>query len=266
MTGNAFRVLMRPAIRLVTGGLQGKITRAARQAIRQSGRGFPETLTLPRRFGHGLPERVVEILLARLTYKPGLRVLDIGHANIMECHRKLLLSLPPPRHLTGIDIAEPVYDTTPYYERSLRGDMASSGLPNASYDLIWCISTLEHIGMDNSGYTPAFTRGEHLATQAVREMIRLLTPGGSLLITVPYGRYEDHGWHITYDAIRWKAVLDTARSYAGVREWYFHHTPAGWTRVQPEALAFVGYHDQRNAGAAGLAAALITRMVGSTER
>jgi len=266
MTGNTLRAFARPAIEFVTGGLQGKIFRAARRALRQSGPGFPETLTLPGPFARGLPERVIELLLARLTYRPGLRVLDIGHANIMECHRRLLLSLPLPRHLTGIDIAEPGYDTRPYYERSLRGDMASSGLPDASYDLIWCISTLEHIGMDNSGYTSVFTRGEHLAAQAVREMVRLLTPGGSLLITVPYGRYEDHGWHINYDVIRWKAVLDAARPHASVREWYFHHTPAGWTRVVPEALTSVGYHDQMNAGAAALAAALITRATESADR
>jgi SAM-dependent methyltransferase len=252
----------RPAVESVTGGLQGKIYRAARRAFRQSPPGFPEVLTLPPRLGRGLPERVVEIMLARLTYRPGLRVLDIGHANIMECHRRLLTSLPRPRHLTGIDIAEPVYDTSRFYERSLKGDMAASALSDASYDLIWCISTLEHIGMDNSGYTQAFTRGDHLAAQAVREMVRLLSPGGSLLVTVPYGQYEDHGWYINYDAQRWKAILHPVRSSASIHEWYFHHTPDGWGRVTPDVLASVGYSDQQNAGAAGLAAALLTRNQG----
>ena len=86
-----------------------------------------------------LPERVVEIVLARTTYVPGARVLDVGHSNIMECHRRFLKTLPPPRHLTGIDIAPPVYDTRGDDERSLSGDITATRLPGSSFDLIVCI-------------------------------------------------------------------------------------------------------------------------------
>jgi SAM-dependent methyltransferase len=259
MSDSSLRIFLRPTVERITGGLQGRIYRAARRAIWLTRGDLPDGLLLPRRLGHRLPERVVEILLARRTYRPGLRVLDIGHANIMECHRRLLASLPRPRHLTGIDIADPVYETGRYYERSLKGDMASSGLPDSSFDLIWCISTLEHIGMDNSGYTPVFTTGEHRAAQAVREMVRLLAPGGTLLLTVPFGRYEDFGWYINYDAVRWKAVLDPIRKSAAVHELYFRHGPDGWSSAPAEALHAVRYHDEQNAGAAALAAALIIR-------
>jgi SAM-dependent methyltransferase len=253
------RHLARRTTDRVTGGIQGRIIRAARRGIRQPSGSFPDVVSIPPRFGPRLPERVVELLLLQRTYRPGLRVLDIGHANIMECHQKLLRSLPQPRHITGIDIAEPVYDTTRFYERSLRGDVSSSGLPEASFDLIWCVSTLEHVGMDNSGYTSAFETGTHMAAVAVREMMRLIAPGGTILITVPFGRFEDHGWFINYDAPRWTALLAPLQDAAQVREWYFAHTLSGWAQVQPAVLASVGYHSWDNAGAAGLAVAHITR-------
>jgi len=118
---------------------------------------FPEIVSLPKGFGKGLPERVVELLLARLSYHQGARVLDVAHANAMKCHRKMLHTLPVPRHLTGIDIAKPVYDTTTLYERSLVGDITTTSFQDNEFDVVWCISALEHFGMDNSGYTDNFS-------------------------------------------------------------------------------------------------------------
>jgi SAM-dependent methyltransferase len=218
---------------------------------------------LPSGFGKRLPERVVELLLARLSYNPGKKVLDVGHAYIMDCHRQLVTSLPAPRHLTGIDIADPTYNTQSVYERSLKADITNSGLPDNSFDLIWCISTLEHLGMDNSGYTPSFAMGDHMAAQALREMLRLVAPGGHVLITVPFGKFENHGWFMNLDRDRWQSLLSIAKPYASVTECYFHHTAAaGWSRVNAEELSNVGYYDEQNAGAAALAVAYITKTSG----
>jgi SAM-dependent methyltransferase len=255
------RLLLRP----IRGGpdamLQRKIYRAYRDAASVSNGQPVDAPRLPIPFGKQLPERVVELLLARLSYAPGVRVLDIGHANIMECHRRMLLSLPGPRHLTGIDIADPVYDTRPLYEHTYKADITKTGLPDGCFDLIWCISTLEHVGMDNSGYTASFVTGNHMAAQAIREMVRLTAPGGHVLITVPYGKFEDHGWLMNIDKERWQSLLSLIRPQASVQEWYFHHTPeTGWSRTEPEALSTVGYFDQHNAGAAAIAVAYITKL------
>lgn len=221
---------------------------------------FPGSLVLPARFGTGLPERVVEQMLVRLLYRPGAEILDIGHANAMPSHRSTLLELPGPRRLTGLDIAEPVYDTAHYYQRSLREDITESSIPDASFDQVWCVSTLEHFGMDNSAYTSSFVQDAGLAAKSMSAMMRLLKPGGSLLITVPYGRLENHGSHINYDHASWIRLLDPWLSHALLRTWYFRHTyGAGWQIVKPEELSFTGYYDQSNSGAAGLAAALLTK-------
>lgn len=240
--------------------LQDGIFKEALRGYDLNREGFPDQLRLPPLFGAGLPERAVELMMAKLLYRPGESVLDLGHANAMPCHRRLLDTLPPPRRLTGLDIAEPVYDTSRYYTRSLREDITRTSLPEETFDQIWCISTLEHFGMDNSAYTSTFERDSGLASAALSAMIRLLKCGGRLLITVPFGRLEDHGSHINYNLASWSRLLDPVRPRAHIRLWYFRHTQgAGWTLVAPDELALTGYYDQANSGAAGLAVALLTK-------
>ena len=243
--------------------LQRMIFREAARAFTLDQSAFPARLLLPPAFGRRLPERVVELLLARTTYTPGVRVLDVGHSNIMECHRRLLATLAPPRRLTGIDIATPTYDVNGLYERSIIADITNTGLDADSFDRIWCISTLEHIGMDNTGYTRNFTLDPRLDEIALREMYRLLAPDGILLITVPFGTLEDHGWMRNYDLASWHRLLDPLRVQGDVHELYFRYDPAsGWMQAAPSQLETTGYYDHRNAGASGLAAVIIHKPAG----
>ena len=244
--------------RLLGRDLQQRITREYRRALRHGGHDFPRRVSLPAPCGRGLPERVVELLAARLSYRPGLRVLDVGHAYIMECHRDLLRELPAPRDLTGIDIAEPIFDAGALYTASVKGSVTDMEFPDASFDLVWCISALEHFGMDNSGYTGEFVVDERMADRALREMMRVLRPGGSLLLTLPFGRYENHGWFRNFDAAHLAALLAPVRAGATVHELYFRHTRRdGWSVADPAALREVGYGDERNAGAAACVVATI---------
>lgn len=241
--------------------IQKGILDEARRGYEMNRSSFPNILVLPDRFGAGLPERAVELMLARLLYVPGEPTLDIGHANAMACHRRLVRELPPPRDLTGIDIAEPVYDTRPYYQRSVRGDITAHPFQPGEFKLIWCISTLEHFGMDNSGYTDTFMQDPGLASRALGEMLTILAAGGRMLITVPFGRHEEHGWLVNYDTVHWQRLLEPARNQASVKEWYFRHTwGAGWKQVLPAELQFTGYYDQGNSGAGGLAATVIEKL------
>jgi SAM-dependent methyltransferase len=239
---------------------QQRIVRAYRAALAAGGHDFPRRIALPVPCGSGLPERVVELLAARLSYQPGLRVLDVGHAYIMECHRVLLRELPAPRDLTGIDIAEPIFDPAAFYTASVRGSVTDMEFPDASFDRVWCISALEHFGMDNSGYTQEFVVDEQMAVRAMQEMMRVLRPGGSLLLTLPYGRYENHGWFRNFDAAHLTALLDPVRADAVVHELYFRHSSRdGWSAADPRALQAVGYADEHNAGAAACVIAVLTR-------
>ncbi len=239
--------------------LQNEIVLECRRAFREGWRDVSVCADLPAPYGRHLPERVVELLLARLMYQPGMRVLDVGHANGMECHRAMLSSLPWPRDLTGIDIAEPAYDTSTYYTSSIRASIDATPFADGAFDLIWCISSLEHVGMDNSAYVEGRAARRATPEAALSEMVRVLRPGGSLLITVPYGRFEDHGWFLNFDESRLQSLLDTVRPRIEVTELYYEHTAAsGWSAADKRELRSVGYGDQDNAGAAALAALLLT--------
>lgn len=247
-------------LRMIGRHLQQRIVRAYHAALAHGGHDFPRRIALPSRCGPGLPERVVELVAARLSYRPGLRVLDVGHAFIMECHRTMLSELPVPRDLTGVDIADPIFDPARYYTASHKASVTELPFAEATFGLVWCISALEHFGMDNSDYTREFSVDERMAARAMDEMLRVLQPGGALLLTLPYGRYENHGWFRNFDRDHLEALLAPVRDRADVHALYFRHArPDGWAPADPAALQEVAYGQERNAGAAACVIVTLTR-------
>ena len=77
----------------------------------------------------------------------------------------------------------------------VKGTVVAPPFPAASFDLILCISTVEHIGLPIYGQHE-FPHGDILA---MRHMRRLLAPGGRLLLTVPFGRAQVNPWFRVYD-------------------------------------------------------------------
>jgi SAM-dependent methyltransferase len=78
------------------------------------------------------------------------------------------------------------------------------------FNTVVCISTLEHVGMNNALYgvveEPADDAGPELS-RAVSELVRVTAPGGRVLVTVPYGRREDHGRLRQFDRADVEALL-----------------------------------------------------------
>ena len=111
---------------------------------------------------------------------------------------------------------------------------------------IACISTIEHIGMDNTMYAEDLNiakrsdPGEFVL--AVRELKRVLKPGGVLYITFPFGRYENHGWFQQFDA----ALVDTLFEAFGpsdYKENIFQYHPDGWRRSDRKESADCEFFD-----------------------
>ena len=92
------------------------------------------------------------------------------------------------------------------------GDLRRTVFADDAFGAVVCISTIEHVGMDNSFYAgaaPSARPGdawEFLA--AVKELKRVLEPGRALYITFPFGRHEDHGWFQQLDAGRVDRLVD----------------------------------------------------------
>ena len=109
------------------------------------------------------------------------------------------------------------------------------------------LSTVEHIGLDNGRfYTGQASSPRTPASylDAVREMARILRPGGRLYLTIPYGSHSDLSWLQVFDA----AMLDRVVEAFGARdvvEQVFRYTAAGWqvsNRAQAADAAYVDLH------------------------
>jgi SAM-dependent methyltransferase len=172
----------------------------------------------------------------------------------------MIKHLEKPRKIVGIDICSPTQRILHVYDGFIKASIVSSDIASESFDLIWCISALEHFGMDNTSYTSSFELSQNMDIQAVQEMTRFLAVGGRLLITVPYGRYENHGWFRNYDAEHLQSLLLPVERLTLADISFFRHTHGnGWFSVAQEELQHIGYYDQANGGSAGLAVMMLTK-------
>lgn len=196
----------------------------------------------------GLDERVVELpwVYGKLAKRREGRLLDVGSTLNTPFHIEQLHGRFP-----EITFLNPYPDDG--YRSAMGGvsyvsrDARDPGLPAASFGQVTCISTLEHVGCDNTLYggppqRPASaTETSEARAAAMRALRTLVAPGGSLLITVPYGRYEDHGWFVQLDA----AKLDEAVGAFAPDTWevvYFLYD-ARWRPARADECAGARYGD-----------------------
>lgn len=131
-------------------------------------------------------ERPIEIpwCLARYSGEP--RVLDAGYAFAEPAYLVGLTGLGA-RDLVGVDL---VGGEVPGL-RSVRADLRSLPFEDAAFDVVFCISTLEHVGRDNRQYGLAAEADDASLDAALRELRRVLARDGRLLLTVPTGEAQD---------------------------------------------------------------------------
>ncbi|MEZ4722857.1 MAG: methyltransferase domain-containing protein [Flavobacteriales bacterium] len=189
--------------------------------------------TLPPSYGVGLDERIVEIpwLWSRLNAEKG-RLLDAGSS---LNHQFLIDS----RLYESKEIAIYTYypENTQFLAERISyvfGDLRTMPFKDSWFDEIACISTIEHIDKDNSIYgyqvddiAKSQTKSyEYL--KAIAEMVRILRPGGRILMTFPFGIFEDHGFFQQFDQ-EMVDRLDTLFSSSGqVKYDYLSYTKSGW--------------------------------------
>ena len=140
----------------------------------------------------GTHERIIEKawVLRQLARIPlSAKLLDIG------CTESILsIELASSGfQVTGIDV-RPYPLEHPNF-MFVRADLCNSQLEPESYDVIIALSAIEHIGLGFYG-DPV---GKPSDKSAMREVYRLLKPGGQLLITVPFGVRAVLPLHRIYD-------------------------------------------------------------------
>ena len=193
----------------------------------------------------GTDERVVEIpwVLSRLV--PTGRVLEVGYAFAESAYLGALLRSGV--ELVGVDLAERDVDGM---ER-LVADARELPLADGSVDQALLVSTLEHVGADNTGYGLEAETAPESRADALRELGRVLGSGGRLLVTVPLGEPGDHGWFRLDDQGGWNALFVAAGLFVEEQEAY-ELTDDGWRAAPAFSAAGVGYGDRGPAASAVL--------------
>ena len=106
------------------------------------------------------------------------RILDVG------CHgSKLVIELASLGYETyGIDVIEYTLEHPNF--TFVQGDICKTPFPYDFFDAVTAVSIIEHIGLGRWG-DPIYSDGDK---KAMKEIKRILKPGGKAIITVPFGK------------------------------------------------------------------------------
>jgi O-antigen chain-terminating methyltransferase len=201
-------------------------------------RGRPRELRAP----GSVDERAIEIPWTLARYDGERRVLDVGTAFAEPAYVGGLLDLDAP-DLVTVDLAEGA---------SVIADVRDLPFEDGRFDLIFCVSTLEHIGRDNTTYAvdaPSDAEGD---AAALRELRRVLARDGRLLVTVPTGERDDQGWQLQREPQDWIDVFKRAGFTVFEDELYVRTPEDGW-RAATLAEAATARYEADGAGAVLLA-------------
>ena len=192
----------------------------------------------------GTDERVVEIpwVLSRL--RRSGRVLEIGYAYAEPAYLAGLLRAGV--ELVGADLATRDVGGMEAVEADVRDLPFSDG----SFDQALLVSTLEHVGADNTVYGLEAESDGDSRLRALRELRRVLRRNGSLLVTVPLGESGDYGWFRQEDERGWTRLYARAGFFTEETEAY-ELTPEGWRATRDFRAEGVRY------GARGPAASAV---------
>jgi hypothetical protein len=207
--------------------------------------------------GAQLTERVVEIpwVFRCLTGDQELHILDIGTAFSPMVYKWLLVRLP---HV--VEVAD-LNETALPGIRSHVADVRNLPFAERSFDVAICVSTLEHVGMDNANYkTQSGGAGQ---ADALRELGRVAR---RVLVTVPAGCDADKGSFHQYAPATFRGVVDEAGLVVDRLEVFAHDPVRGWAPAAEDSVQGLTYQQGAVAAAAVICAELSARDNGAARQ
>jgi len=203
----------------------------------------------------GSDERPVEIpwCLARYSGEP--RVLDVGYAFAEPVYLAGLVGLGA-AELVGVDLAEAEVPGL----RGVVADVRSLPFADGAFDVVFCISTIEHVGADNERYGLEAAPGG--LDEGLRELRRV---GGRVLVTVPCGEPGDHGWFVQDDPEGWRRRFRSA-GFLVFEEEVYELGDDGWRSATEFDATGVRYGERGPGASAVLCAELHPRTAGTVLR
>lgn len=192
---------------------------------------FSNGINLPTQYGVGIDERIVEYpwVIAQLNKQTGTNLLDAGstlnYEPIITYHslknKKItIVNLNPEKNCFWRNSISYIY-----------GDIRKLPFKDNTFDVITCISTIEHIGLDNTIYTGTDYAQEKIEggyNEALEELLRvLIKEGGKLFITVPFGVHQIFGFFQVFDQNMINQIASRFTLYRPEVS-YFKYSADGW--------------------------------------
>ena len=241
--------------------------------------------------GKGFTSRSVEVPWVASHITKGDVLLDIGLSlSSSDCVGMLLEA----KNQYGVmleaaDIIKPETVKTRYVKEWLGdilsvpitiGDIRTMQLPKERYDVVTCISTIEHIGYDAPSSTvegSAFERARskedvntvrdpEVNKKVLDNFHKTLKKGGRAIISVPMGKggpillRDSLGLYCAeweYEEKTWQEIIGDER-FKVAEVLYFKNSPEGWVRVDsPKDLADVT--ETEDASGVGLAMCVLVK-------
>jgi SAM-dependent methyltransferase len=117
------------------------------------------------------------------------------------------------------------------------------------FDEVVSISTIEHIDMDNSmyGYEQVSSVSSHEKSYeyltAMAELVRVLKSTGCLLVSFPFGRFENHSFFQQFDQEMVSRIEDYLMPKGKLTIQYFLYSTSGWNEASSEACQNAESHN-----------------------
>lgn len=152
-------------------------------------------------------EPELRMAINSLDLKPGMRILDAGCGS-GEALSWLWDAVGPGGEVAGIDLSEAHVATArrraPHGARVCRADIAQAPFAPATFDLVWCVNTINHLRAPVAG---------------IRALARLVIPGGRIALGQSSLVPEMHfAWDARLERLTNEAVRQYYRDRYGLTE------------------------------------------------
>lgn len=115
-------------------------------------------------------------------------------------------------------------------------DLVDLSFKKNYFDVITCISTLEHVGFDNSIYKnnkktqkrDKYKKNKHILV--LKKLFEVLKPKGKLLLTIPYGKRGKYNNMQQFDKSSLKKLLNNLKTKKIFKKFYIF-SDDGWHKV-----------------------------------